>query len=182
MAQSPRPSNVEHPLALGSFRVWIALLVRSGGIDREYVWRVLFVTLSTLLTSPLRVWERARYARAVRRTRIHPAPIFIVGHWRSGTTYLHNLLCQDQNFGFLTTFQAMAPGFCLTGDGMIKRLLARATAARHPTRVTPQAWCHTLHRTWRQACSDDHSLGSTTHPPQAQAEPSWESLLPALPS
>ena len=135
MAQSPRPSNIEHPLALGSFLVWIELLVRSGGIDRAYAWRVLFVTLSTFLTSPLRIWERVRYVGAVRRTSVHPAPIFIIGHWRSGTTHLHNLLCQDRNFGFLTTFQAMAPGFCLTGDGMIKRFLARAAAARHPTRV-----------------------------------------------
>ena len=135
MTDSPRPSNVEHPLALGSFRVWIQLLARSGGIDRAYMRRALFVTLSTLLTSPLRVWECVRYAGVVNRTHVHPAPIFILGHWRSGTTHLHNLLCQDRRFGFLTTFQAMAPGFCLTGDGMIKRLLARAAAARHPTRV-----------------------------------------------
>jgi hypothetical protein len=135
MGRSPRPSNIEHPLALGSFRAWIRLLVRSGGIDRAYVPRVLLVTVFSLLTSPLRVWERARYGRAVRRTRIHPAPIFILGHWRSGTTYLHNLMCQDRQHGFLSTFQAMAPGFCLSGDGIIKRLLARAANARHPTRL-----------------------------------------------
>ena len=135
MRQPPRPSKIEHPLALGSFRNWTRLLKRSGGIDRRYLPRALFVTLSSLLTSPLRVWERARYGRVVRRTRIHPAPIFILGHWRTGTTYLHNLMCQDKNLGFLTTFQAMAPGFCLTGDGVIKRLLAKAAAARHPTRV-----------------------------------------------
>ncbi len=135
MSQSPRPSNVEHPLALGSFRVWVRLLKRSDGIDRKYLQRTLFVTLSSFLTSPLRIWERVRYAAAVRKTSIHPAPIFIVGHWRSGTTHLHNLMCQDRNLGFLTTFQAMAPGFCLTGDGIIKRLLAKAAGSRHPTRV-----------------------------------------------
>ena len=135
MTRSSRPSNVEHPLALGSFRVWLRLLERSGGIDRAYAKRVVFVTLTTLLTSPLRIWERVRYRRAVRGSSIHPEPIFILGHWRSGTTHLHNLMCQDTNLGFLTTFQAMAPGFCLTGDGIIKRLLAKAAAARHPTRV-----------------------------------------------
>jgi omega-hydroxy-beta-dihydromenaquinone-9 sulfotransferase len=135
MPQPSRPSSVEHPLALGSFRVWLRLLERSGGVDRPYVPRALFVTLSTLLTSPLRIWERLRYTPTVRQTAIHPAPVFILGHWRSGTTHLHNLMCQDRTLGFLTTFQAMAPGFCLTGDGMIKRLLAKAAAARHPTRV-----------------------------------------------
>ena len=135
MPQPTRSSNTEHPLALGSLRVWLRLLRRSGGIDRAYVPRALFVTLSSLVTSPLRIWERIRYGRTIRKTRIHPAPIFIVGHWRSGTTHLHNLMCQDSNLGFMTTFQAMAPGFCLAGDGLIKRLLAKAAAARHPTRI-----------------------------------------------
>ncbi len=27
------------------------------------------------------------------------APVFIVGHWRSGTTHLYNLLSQDPRFG-----------------------------------------------------------------------------------
>ena len=37
MGSSSRPSNIEHPLALGSSRVWIRLLRRSGGIDPMYV-------------------------------------------------------------------------------------------------------------------------------------------------
>lgn len=135
MVDRSRPSTVEHPFALGSFRVWLQLLRRSGGIDRAYAMRVLFVTLTTFATGPLRIWERARYGRVVAGTAIDRAPVFILGHWRSGTTHLHNLMSQDKQFGFLTTFQAMAPGFCLTGDGVIKRLLARAAAARHPTRV-----------------------------------------------
>jgi omega-hydroxy-beta-dihydromenaquinone-9 sulfotransferase len=34
-------------------------------------------------------------------------PVFIIGHWRSGTTHLHNLLCQDPNHGFITTYQSV---------------------------------------------------------------------------
>lgn len=135
MARATRPSNTEHPVALGSFRNWMRVLRRSKGIDRAYAPRVLFVSLTTLLTSPLRLWERVRYGRRIRRTPIHPTPIFIIGHWRSGTTHLHNLLCQDENLGSLTTFQAMAPGFCLVGDGAIKRLIAKQAKARYPTRL-----------------------------------------------
>lgn len=135
MAQTKRPSNAEHPVALGSFRSWMRLLRRSGGIDSAYVPRAAFVSLTTLLTSPLRFWERVRYGRKIRSTEIHPSPIFIIGHWRSGTTHLHNLLCQDESLGYLTTFQAMAPGFCLIGDGTIKRFIARQANARYPTRL-----------------------------------------------
>jgi hypothetical protein len=135
MTRTTRHSNAEHPVALGSFRSWTRLLRRSGGIDRTYVPRAAFVSLTTLLTSPLRLWERARYGRRIRSTAIHPAPVFIIGHWRSGTTHLHNLMCQDENLGSLTTFQAMAPGFCLVGEKAIKPLLAKLAKSRYPTRL-----------------------------------------------
>jgi hypothetical protein len=126
---------VEHPVAMGSFRNWLRLLQGSGGIDARYLPRVLFVTLTTLLTGPLRVYERMRYDRAVRHTQIQPEPIFIVGHWRTGTTHLHLLLCEDPQFGFVTTFQTLAPGFCLVGQGIIKRIVAYWLEKGHPTRL-----------------------------------------------
>jgi len=135
MTQPTRPTNAEHPVALGSFRSWRHLLRQCDGIDRPFRPRAAFVNCTTLLTAPLRAWEHVRYGRAVRRTAIHPSPVFIVGHWRSGTTHLHNLLCQDENLSSLTTFQALAPGFCLIGDGFIKRSIARFTAAHYPTRL-----------------------------------------------
>ena len=135
MARTTRPSNAEHPVALGSFRSWMRLLRSSKGIDRAYVPRVLFVSLTTMLTSPLRLWEQVRYGRRIRSTVIHPAPIFIIGHWRSGTTHLQNLMCQDENLGYLSTFQAMAPGFCLVGGTTIKRFLAKQAKSRYPTRL-----------------------------------------------
>ncbi len=124
----------EHPVAMGSVRSWFRLLASHKGVDARYLTRVLFVTLTTLLTSPMRLYERMRYGRIVRRTRIQPEPIFIVGHWRTGTTYLHLLLCQDPQLGFVSTFQTLAPGFCLVGQGIIKRIVGYWLEKGHPTR------------------------------------------------
>ena len=135
MTEARRPSNTEHPVALGSFCSWLRLLLSRRGVDRAYIPRLLFVSFTTLLTSPLRLWEQVRYRRIINRTAIHPSPIFIIGHWRSGTTHLHNLMCQDENLGYLSTFQAMAPGFCLIGEKAIKKGLAKQTNARYPTRL-----------------------------------------------
>lgn len=38
-----------------------------------------------------------------------PSPIFIVGHWRSGTTLLHDLLCANGDFAAPSTFACMNP-------------------------------------------------------------------------
>jgi hypothetical protein len=135
MTQNARPSHTEHPVALGSFRSWMRLLGQCSGVDRAYVPRAAFVALTTFVTAPLRLVEVIRHGRAIRRTAIQPSPVFIVGHWRSGTTHLHNLLCQDEQFGYLTTFQAMTPGFCLLGDRRIKPALARLAGKRYPTRL-----------------------------------------------
>lgn len=135
MAHRPRSRHTEHPVALGSFGSWVRLLCRLPRIGLRFIPRALFVTCTTFSMIPLSLWERIRYGKAVRQTTIHPEPVFIVGHWRSGTTHLHNLLCQDPGVGYLSTFQAMVPGACLCGERTIKPFLARQAAKRYPTRL-----------------------------------------------
>jgi hypothetical protein len=56
-----------------------------------------------------RIYQRAVDAVALR------APIFIVGHWRSGTTLLHELLALDEKFAAPTTYECFNPShFLLT--------------------------------------------------------------------
>ncbi len=135
MRSTSKPAFSEHPVALGSFRSWMRVLRLSGGIDLAHLPKVLFVSFTTTLTSLLRLVEWIRYGRRLRRTRIDLDPIFIIGHWRSGTTHLHNLLTQDPRLGYVSTFQCMAPGFSLIGRGRIKRWLAKQASARYPTRL-----------------------------------------------
>ncbi len=126
-------SVTEHPGALGSFRR-IRPLCKLGRIDGTYRRRLLAISATSLLSSPLRLLERVVYGRRLERTAIPPSPIFVLGHWRSGTTHLQNLLCQDHRLGYLSAFQAIAPGFCLIGRGAIRRLLGRVVEPRHRTR------------------------------------------------
>jgi hypothetical protein len=58
---------------------------------------------------PFRIREYLLYNKLIKKTKLHSDPIFIIGHWRSGTTHLHNLLCQDPQFGFITMLQASFP-------------------------------------------------------------------------
>lgn len=43
-------------------------------------------------------------------------PIFILGFWRSGTTFLHELLCCDRSFGFPSTYACLNPSHFLLSD------------------------------------------------------------------
>jgi hypothetical protein len=101
-------------LAGGSFRNWLKLLRANSGVDAKYLTRALYVSTISLLGIPFRIYEKAKFHTAIADTSIHPAPIFIIGHWRSGTTYVHQLLAQNPHFAFVTFTQTMIPGMFLT--------------------------------------------------------------------
>lgn len=128
-----KPGITGHPGALGSVRRLVKLC-RMGRIEREFMPRLSILALMNLVSSPLRALEKLRYAAQLQSTPMHPSPVFILGHWRSGTTHLLNLLSQDLGFGFLDGFQAIAPGFCLIGRGGIKNVLKRIVEPRNRTR------------------------------------------------
>ncbi|NIA16213.1 MAG: hypothetical protein GWP08_19290, partial [Nitrospiraceae bacterium] len=100
---------IGHPLAMNAFGHWVRLLRSGGGVDPKYYGRALFVTALSPITPLSRLIERVRHGGRVAAAELKDDPVFIIGHWRSGTTHLHNLLSRDPRFGFVTTFQTQAP-------------------------------------------------------------------------
>src|SRR5579862_3841860 len=47
---------------------------------------------------------------------VPPAPVFVLGFWRSGTTFLHELLCCDSRFGFPSTYACLNPTHFLLSE------------------------------------------------------------------
>lgn len=90
--------------------VWFSLLWRNRfDISLSHVPMTVSVSMMTVLNSCLRVVSEAIYRKKAERVRIYPAPIFVIGHWRTGTTLLHELLVKDKRFAFPDTYQCMAP-------------------------------------------------------------------------
>lgn len=102
-------------------------------IDPGYRHRAAFITLTSLRNSFYRRREEQRYAAEVARTEIADTPLFILGHWRSGTTYLHNLLaCDTEQFGTPTSVQTTYPHTFLTTEEEVKRRFAHMLPGRRP--------------------------------------------------
>jgi hypothetical protein len=120
-------NNLMQPLALGSFKNWVRLLKENKHIDSKFIGRALYVSLVSLFSGPLRVYQRVRYRRTFENVRIRRDPIFILGHWRSGTTHLHNLLCQDRRFGYVSSLQVIAPDLFYVASESFKKLLRLGT-------------------------------------------------------
>ena len=62
-----------------------------------------------LISTPFQIYEHFYFRNKIKKYKFKKPPIFIVGHWRSGTTHLHNLLCQDPSHGYVTTYQGVFP-------------------------------------------------------------------------
>jgi len=58
---------------------------------------------------PLSLAERIRVNLTRSRADSMPPPIFIVGHWRSGTTHVYNVLSKSPEFGFPSPYATGAP-------------------------------------------------------------------------
>lgn len=53
--------------------------------------------------------RRILYSRRVEQQQLHPEPVFILGHPRTGTTHLHNLMSRDPTFAYANTYQCGTP-------------------------------------------------------------------------
>jgi hypothetical protein len=115
-----------------TFGDWLALLRDNRfRISPRHIPRSLTVTGSSLLNTPARWMERLRYRAQIDATPI-PAPLFILGHYRSGTTLLHDLLTVDDRFAFPNLYQAIYPNTFLTSERFGSKMLRRFSPAHRP--------------------------------------------------
>lgn len=80
-----------------------------GKVAFRFTPKLLLTLLIILISTPFQIYEFFYFRNKIRKYKFKKAPVFIIGHWRSGTTHLHNLLCKDPANGFFTTYQAVFP-------------------------------------------------------------------------
>lgn len=98
-----------------SFGGWLRLLATQPPVHWSRLHKVASVTALSLLNSCGNLGESLIYGRKIARQTIDHPPIFILGHWRSGTTLLHNLMTLDPQFTFPNLYQVLFPeNFLLT--------------------------------------------------------------------
>ena len=92
-----------------------------------------FLTKSVCrLLSLLQPFENARY-RKIADKPLEMDPVFILGHWRSGTTFMHNVFSCDKHFGYNTTYQTVFPNLMLWGQPFFKKNMAFLMPDKRPT-------------------------------------------------
>ena len=99
------------PLWLGcSFSAWARLLIRNRFAVHWSRWHfALLYTFLSVVNSYLGLWQKILFGKRVAKTVVADPPIFIIGHWRTGTTLLHELLALDDRHTGPTGYECLVP-------------------------------------------------------------------------
>jgi len=113
-------------------RTWFGLLRRHWReVDWQFWPKVLAVSCFVLIMWPFVLFEHWKFDKRIRAQKVAP-PVFIIGHQRSGTTYLYYLLARDPQFGFLSVKEGFMPWIYLSWLGFLRTALAKALPNKRP--------------------------------------------------
>jgi hypothetical protein len=106
------------------FVPWLRVLARHGfRVAPSRLPRALGITAASLGNELLTAIQHVVWGGGVRAARIEQDPIVILGHWRSGTTLLHELLARDPRLVAPSTIQCAVPShFVLSEQFATERL------------------------------------------------------------
>ncbi len=102
-------------------------------IDREYRNKYRLTKAVGILLGMFKSIQDRRYARQLADQPLEHDPVFILGHWRSGTTFVHNVLACDKHFGYNTTYQTVFPHLMMWGQPFFKKTMAWLMPDKRPT-------------------------------------------------
>ncbi len=101
-------------------------------IEKKYYKKYLLTRLVLMVSSPFHIWENLTINRKAKNFKPEIPPLFILGHWRSGTTLLHNLLCKADDAAFFSTYQSVFPNN-LQSKWIFKNFMKSNMPAKRPS-------------------------------------------------
>jgi len=110
--------------AVAPRRVCMALIIAGLGPFHCVMWAI----------------QKLLYGRQIEQTEIREHPIFIIGHWRSGTTLLHELLVLDKRHTYPDTYACFAPNHFVATGRFIPGLLRFLLPSRRPVDNMAAGW------------------------------------------
>lgn len=96
----------------------------------------LFMTVHNSIWAPV---EKLRFGRKIAETKVQP-PVFVLGHWRSGTTLLHNLMTLDDRFTYPNLYECIFAHHFLTTEAVMSRLTSFLVPKRRPMDNMQTGW------------------------------------------
>jgi hypothetical protein len=123
------------------FIAWTRLLLKNRfAVGWQYWWVAFIVTFVSYFHTILSILQDCWYGPQIRRTPIRNAPIFIIGHWRTGTTLLHEFMILDERHNFPNTYECLEPNHFLLTEDFFTRFVTFLTPSHRPMDNMRAGW------------------------------------------
>ena len=122
-----------------SFSILIGLIAMNSLSHPHWV-RIPFLILNAGFNSFANALTALIYWRRLEQTIVRSDPLFVIGHWRSGTTLLHELITLDPQNNSPTTYQCFAPGHFLLTEKYLIPLLKYFLPKKRPMDDVKIGW------------------------------------------
>lgn len=107
------------------------LVVNKFRVNWRFLPRTLFISLTAIFNIPFHLLEYGIYNSRIKK-QVVKEPVFIIGHPRSGTTHLFNLMVGDERFGYCNTLHALLPNNYLITGRFFRKLIVAALPKHRP--------------------------------------------------
>ncbi|MEO6219990.1 MAG: sulfotransferase [Ginsengibacter sp.] len=115
--------------------------------------------LKTILAEPFRWIELATKNKTIEKHTIQKPPVFLLGYYRSGTTFLQQMFMQDRRLGYMSLYQTIFPELMLTFEKIFTPLLEFSTRL-----FNAKNSFHRIPLTWHSSGEEDVGLTGMVSP------------------
>jgi hypothetical protein len=123
------------------FFAWLRLLTRNRfAVHWSCSYIAVIATVVTFWHTILRNVQEGRYGERVAHTPFREDPLFIIGHWRTGTTLLHEMLILDKRHTYPNTYECFEPNHFLLTEQLFKRWLPFLMPSHRPMDNMAAGW------------------------------------------
>jgi omega-hydroxy-beta-dihydromenaquinone-9 sulfotransferase len=120
---------------------WAKLLVGNRFAVHPKYWYIAgIISITSTINLVLRSIQNGMYGRELSQVRIDKEPIFVIGHWRTGTTLLHEMLIQDPQFNYPDFFACFNPNHRLLTERFFKTYATFLAPEQRPMDNMAAGW------------------------------------------
>lgn len=127
---------------------WGALVRNHFAVSPPRVPMAVILSGLSLFNSSMSVLQRLIFGRRVGATELVEDPIFVLGHWRSGTTLLHELLVCDPQHTYPDTYACFGPNHFLLTAGVLKKWVRFLLPSQRPMDAMAIRWEYPQEDEW----------------------------------
>lgn len=147
MASNESPQPIQYPVLAPRFwhgmpsRIWLSQLAKNGfRVSPSRLHIALGVTSFMPISDLLALSQHLLFGSGIAKTELAGPPIFVLGHWRSGTTLLHELLGLDDRYASPTTYECFAPSHFLLTEKLVTKYGGWLIPNRRPMDNMKAGW------------------------------------------